>query len=207
MFLYALQSLSLLFPFYNHSDFGLQLFESQKLIPILTKYSCKQYISCKQHLQPGSSGTRQAKYRCSYFSSPNPCTQQHCHCGQRWEQARLVVATLVSRTATGSLCPGVWRWAVGQGAGPQSRKDSRCFSPPVPGAILEERLIITVFLLSLCYVQTIKEETDGLHEELEFIRLLGTDLIFACGETEKPEVKKSIDEVGKAAASPSDKIR
>ncbi|XP_010084638.1 PREDICTED: microtubule-actin cross-linking factor 1-like, partial [Pterocles gutturalis] len=41
--------------------------------------------------------------------------------------------------------------------------------------------------------ETIKEEIDGLHEELEFIRLLGTDLIFACGETEKPEVKKSID--------------
>lgn len=43
--------------------------------------------------------------------------------------------------------------------------------------------------------ETIKEETDGLHEELEFIRILGADLIFACGETEKPEVKKSIDEV------------
>ncbi|XP_021231069.1 microtubule-actin cross-linking factor 1 isoform X11 [Numida meleagris] len=46
--------------------------------------------------------------------------------------------------------------------------------------------------------ETIKEETDGLHEELEFIRLLGTDLIFACGETEKPEVKKSIDEMNSA---------
>ena len=47
----------------------------------------------------------------------------------------------------------------------------------------------------LIFIQTIKEETDGLHEELEFIRILGADLIFACGETEKPEVKKSIDEV------------
>ncbi|XP_040192935.1 microtubule-actin cross-linking factor 1 isoform X12 [Rana temporaria] len=45
---------------------------------------------------------------------------------------------------------------------------------------------------------SIKEETDGLHEELEFIRLLGADLIFACGETEKPEVKKSIDEMNTA---------
>uniref|UniRef100_A0A8C5PE50 Microtubule actin crosslinking factor 1 n=1 Tax=Leptobrachium leishanense TaxID=445787 RepID=A0A8C5PE50_9ANUR len=45
---------------------------------------------------------------------------------------------------------------------------------------------------------TIKEESDGLHEELEFIRILGTDLIFACGETEKPEVKKSIDEMNNA---------
>lgn len=41
-----------------------------------------------------------------------------------------------------------------------------------------------------------------MHEELEFIRLLGTDLIFACGETEKPEVKKSIDEVRRAASPP-----
>ncbi|XP_077788014.1 microtubule-actin cross-linking factor 1 isoform X29 [Podarcis muralis] len=46
--------------------------------------------------------------------------------------------------------------------------------------------------------ETIKEETDSLHEELEFIRILGTDLIFACGETEKPEVKKSIDEMNGA---------
>ncbi|CAH2222210.1 microtubule-actin cross-linking factor 1 isoform X20 [Pelobates cultripes] len=45
---------------------------------------------------------------------------------------------------------------------------------------------------------SIKEETDGLHEELEFIRILGADLIFACGETEKPEVKKSIDEMNNA---------
>ncbi|XP_069751825.1 microtubule-actin cross-linking factor 1 isoform X3 [Narcine bancroftii] len=43
--------------------------------------------------------------------------------------------------------------------------------------------------------ETIKEETDGLHEELEFVRILGADLIFACGELEKPEVKKSIDEL------------
>lgn len=44
--------------------------------------------------------------------------------------------------------------------------------------------------------QAIKAETDGLREELEFVRTLGADLIFACGETEKPEVKKTIDEVG-----------
>uniref|UniRef100_A0A8C8SYV6 Microtubule actin crosslinking factor 1 n=1 Tax=Pelusios castaneus TaxID=367368 RepID=A0A8C8SYV6_9SAUR len=46
--------------------------------------------------------------------------------------------------------------------------------------------------------ETIKEETDGLHEELEFIRLLGGDLMLACGEPEKPEVKKSIDEMNNA---------
>ena len=48
--------------------------------------------------------------------------------------------------------------------------------------------------LSLSH-QAIKAETDGLREELEFVRTLGADLIFACGETEKPEVKKTIDEV------------
>lgn len=45
------------------------------------------------------------------------------------------------------------------------------------------------------FYQAIKAETDGLREELEFVRTLGADLIFACGETEKPEVKKTIDEV------------
>lgn len=48
---------------------------------------------------------------------------------------------------------------------------------------------------SLTFYQAIKAETDGLREELEFVRTLGADLIFACGETEKPEVKKTIDEV------------
>lgn len=52
---------------------------------------------------------------------------------------------------------------------------------------------------SVCPIQSInqaiKAETDGLREELEFVRTLGADLIFACGETEKPEVKKTIDEV------------
>lgn len=48
----------------------------------------------------------------------------------------------------------------------------------------------------MCVIsQAIKAETDGLREELEIVRTLGADLIFACGETEKPEVKKTIDEV------------
>ncbi|XP_054601382.1 microtubule-actin cross-linking factor 1 isoform X5 [Nothobranchius furzeri] len=46
--------------------------------------------------------------------------------------------------------------------------------------------------------EAIKVETDGLREELEFVRTLGADLIFACGETEKPEVKKTIDEINAA---------
>lgn len=49
--------------------------------------------------------------------------------------------------------------------------------------------------MSVSLHQAIKAETDGLREELEFVRTLGADLIFACGETEKPEVKKTIDEV------------
>uniref|UniRef100_H3AVM2 Microtubule actin crosslinking factor 1 n=1 Tax=Latimeria chalumnae TaxID=7897 RepID=H3AVM2_LATCH len=46
--------------------------------------------------------------------------------------------------------------------------------------------------------ESMKEEMDTLHEELEFLRILGADVIFACGETEKPEVKKSIDEMNSA---------
>ncbi|TRY84286.1 hypothetical protein DNTS_025412 [Danionella cerebrum] len=46
--------------------------------------------------------------------------------------------------------------------------------------------------------ESIKAETDGLREELEIVRTLGADLIFACGETEKPEVKKTIDEMNAA---------
>lgn len=49
--------------------------------------------------------------------------------------------------------------------------------------------------VDVIFHQAIKAETDGLREELEFVRTLGADLIFACGETEKPEVKKTIDEV------------
>lgn len=52
--------------------------------------------------------------------------------------------------------------------------------------------------------QAIKAETDGLREELEFVRTLGADLIFACGETEKPEVKKTIDEVTNQCRVPTD---
>jgi hypothetical protein len=48
---------------------------------------------------------------------------------------------------------------------------------------------------SVSLSKAIKAETDGLREELEFVRTLGAELIFACGETEKPEVKKTIDEV------------
>ena len=58
MLLYALLSLSLLFPFHNPPDLGLRLFASQNLIPVLTKRPCKQRIPRKQHLQPGRSGSQ-----------------------------------------------------------------------------------------------------------------------------------------------------
>ncbi|XP_051792278.1 microtubule-actin cross-linking factor 1, isoforms 1/2/3/4/5 isoform X7 [Erpetoichthys calabaricus] len=46
--------------------------------------------------------------------------------------------------------------------------------------------------------EAIKAETDGLREELEFVRNLGADLIISCGETENPEVKKTIDEMNQS---------
>lgn len=49
----------------------------------------------------------------------------------------------------------------------------------------------TVFLL----VQGFKEEIDGLQEELDVVRNQGAELMTACGEPDKPVIKKSIDEV------------
>lgn len=44
-------------------------------------------------------------------------------------------------------------------------------------------------------LQAIREEIDGLQEELDMVITLGSELIAACGEPDKPIVKKSIDEV------------
>ena len=43
--------------------------------------------------------------------------------------------------------------------------------------------------------QGFKEEIDGLQEELEVVQNLGTELMTACGEPDKPIMKKSLDEV------------
>ncbi|XP_043919283.1 dystonin isoform X2 [Protopterus annectens] len=43
--------------------------------------------------------------------------------------------------------------------------------------------------------ESIREEIDGLEEELDAVKNLGVELIAACGEPDKPLVKKSIDEL------------
>uniref|UniRef100_A0A8C3XJP3 Dystonin n=1 Tax=Chelydra serpentina TaxID=8475 RepID=A0A8C3XJP3_CHESE len=43
--------------------------------------------------------------------------------------------------------------------------------------------------------EAIREEVDGLQEELDMVVNLGSELIAACGEPDKPIVNKSIDEV------------
>uniref|UniRef100_A0A4W3JSC6 Dystonin n=1 Tax=Callorhinchus milii TaxID=7868 RepID=A0A4W3JSC6_CALMI len=44
-------------------------------------------------------------------------------------------------------------------------------------------------------LEAIKEEVDGLQEELEIVQNLGAELTVACGEPDKPIVRKNIDEV------------
>nr|XP_056712073.1 dystonin [Euleptes europaea] len=46
--------------------------------------------------------------------------------------------------------------------------------------------------------ESIKEEIDGLQEELDAVVSLGSELITACGEPDKPLVNKSIDELNSA---------
>ncbi|XP_075454264.1 dystonin isoform X26 [Ascaphus truei] len=46
--------------------------------------------------------------------------------------------------------------------------------------------------------EVIREEIDGLEEELDVVVNLGTELIAACGEPDKPVVNKNIDELNSA---------
>ncbi|XP_029031772.1 dystonin isoform X27 [Betta splendens] len=45
------------------------------------------------------------------------------------------------------------------------------------------------------FVEGFKEEIDGLQEELDVVRHQGAELLAACGEPDKPVIKKSLDEV------------
>lgn len=47
----------------------------------------------------------------------------------------------------------------------------------------------------LYWLQGYREEIDGLQEELNVVQNLGAELMTACGEPDKPVIKKSIDEV------------
>ncbi|XP_032397347.1 dystonin isoform X25 [Etheostoma spectabile] len=48
------------------------------------------------------------------------------------------------------------------------------------------------------FVEGFKEEIDGLQEELDVVQIQGAELMTACGEPDKPVIKKSIDEVNSA---------
>ncbi|XP_078477699.1 LOW QUALITY PROTEIN: dystonin-like, partial [Lampetra planeri] len=48
------------------------------------------------------------------------------------------------------------------------------------------------------FVEVRREEIDGLQEELDVVRNQGAELIAACGEPDKPVIKKSVDEVNSA---------
>ena len=55
--------------------------------------------------------------------------------------------------------------------------------------------VIGFVCVCVCTLQGFREEIDTLQEELDVVQNLGAELMSACGEPDKPVIKKSIDEV------------
>lgn len=54
---------------------------------------------------------------------------------------------------------------------------------------------VLCFKTCFLFLQGFKEEIDGLQEELDVVQNQGAELMTACGEPDKPVIKKSLDEV------------